>query len=113
MKGFCDEFGWFKYGLVVVIISLILTQLYIYGTVNIEFTGSREIAKLKEWNVECNRLLDVKCDPCPEVQCAGDMTLAGFLIGMFFGFVGGIWFSLNFGKKFAEVFKKELGKVKK
>ncbi len=109
-----DEFVWIKVGFVM----MLLFGSFIYiegqlGNINIEFTGSDKINSLLVTLYDCQNELDAKCDPCPIVKCAGDMTFFGFLIGLFFGFVGGVWFTLNFGKKFAEVFKKEIEKVKK
>ncbi len=114
MKGQYDEFGWVKTILVIVFVFGI-AYIFIsqYGMVNIELTGSREISKLKEWNVECNKRLDAKCNPCPIVKCVGDMSFPMFILGMFFGFIGGALFTMHFGNKFREEFKKQLEKVKK
>lgn len=105
MKGYYDEFGWIK-SIAVVIFVLTFAYIFVsqFGLIEVKLTQSRTVEHLENRNLELWNELQDKCDPCPEVRCAGDMTLAGFLIGIFFGFVGGIWFTLNFGKKFAEVF---------
>lgn len=109
-----DEFGWLKAVLVATLILTAFMWMQIQtGTINVELTQSNYVKALEGNLRECDKMLDDKCEPCPEVKCVGDASFPLFIIGAFFGFILGVAFTLHFGNKFIENFSKQLVKAKK
>lgn len=101
-----DEFQWLIV-LFFICLSMLAFYILVTGEVNIDFTGSSEINELTKLNKECNEQLESKCEPCPVVQCVGDMSFPLFMIGLFIGFIAGNLFIISFGKKIKELFMRE------
>jgi hypothetical protein len=100
-------------------IGLIVIFLFVqgaFGSFQIIFPQQEKINALTTQVDSLQKALIERCPACPEVKCVGDMSVPIFIIGMFFGFLGGALFTMHFGKKMLWIFKekvKEKNKAKK
>ena len=67
------------------------------GNISISVTGQPQINDLEHRLNNCNEDLKKKCDPCPECECKNPSIVSDFVLIVFGGIIGFIYF-LFFGE---------------
>jgi len=116
MKGQYGDDWWKGIFIAICLVLAFLLFQSQMGSFQIIFPQQEKINALTAQVDSLKKALIERCPACPEVKCVGDMSVPIFIIGMFFGFLGGALFTMHFGKKMLWIFKekvKEKNKAKK